>query len=67
MQIWIKQNRKLLFFSTNIIVYLLSQREDFVKAYDLFILFELLAILEALNILFNIFKKFIENFIAVMA
>jgi hypothetical protein len=43
----------------------LSQREDLVKAYGLILLFELMATLEALYIVFNIFKKFIESFVAV--
>lgn len=62
---WIKKNRKVLFVSTNIIVYFLSQREDIIKAYDLIILFEIMAIMEALYIIFNIFKKFIEGFVSV--
>lgn len=65
-RIWIKNNRRIIFVSTNIIIYFLSQREEFIRAYDLFILFEILAILEALNILFNIFKKFLESFVAVI-
>lgn len=64
---WIKKNRKFLFVTTNIIVYFLSQREDLIKAYDLFILFEIMAIMEALYILFNIFKKFIETFLSISA
>lgn len=64
---WVKKNRKLLFVSTNIIIYFLSQREDLIRAYDLFILFEIMAILEALYVLFNIFKRFMETFLSVAA
>jgi len=63
----VKKNRTFLLISTHIIVYFLSQREDLLKAYDLFILFEIMAILEALYIIFNIFKKFLETFLSVTA
>jgi hypothetical protein len=54
----IKKKKVSLIIAFNGVIFVLSQKEDLIKAYDLFLLLEFVAILEALKIILKIAKQF---------
>lgn len=63
--LWLKKNSLSIFFILNTIIFFSSKREDLYAACQLLILCELMAFLEALYIIANIIKKFIEHLLQV--
>lgn len=63
---WLKKNSLSVFFILNTIIFFSSRREDLSVAWQLLMLCELMAFLEAIYIIANIFKKFVEHLLQVV-